>query len=301
MSTSLTALCPRPYRGAADLRRIQDAMSARFGRGTYHAGEIAWSMRDYAHVELGPLVTLVESAGGELLGWTWFHPSGWFDAVPAFDPDRALAEALVEAAMAAADRCRAAGDDLSRLSVLCDDADIELVASLAARGFAPIDAGIEVTRRSLDGLAEPTLPDGLHLAAVEDEAMAVARVECHRAAFAPSTLTLRGFLRVRRTWPYRPELDRVVVDSQGTVLASCLAWIDEATGWGVLEPVGTRPEHRRRGLARAACLDALRALRAAGAHGAQVSCDSGSAGCATYHSLGFRTERHLTIHRRTVD
>jgi ribosomal protein S18 acetylase RimI-like enzyme len=55
---------------------------------------------------------------------------------------------------------------------------------------------------------------------------------------------------------------------------------------GLLEPVGTAPAHQRRGLAKAVCLDALRALRDAGARTARVSYVSDAA-LATYQATGF--------------
>jgi predicted N-acetyltransferase YhbS len=296
----MSAVVARPYSGAADLRRIQDATSARFGRSTYHVGDVAWSMREQAHVQLTPLVTLFEAPGGELLGYTWFQVYGFFDAVPLVDVDEELAAALLNAAKDAAARCIAAGDRIETLGTLCDDEDTALAAALAADGFADQPVSLEVTRRSLADLPPPVLPDGLRLSGLGDDALVDARVEAHRAAFAPSLLTLAGYRRLRHTWPYRSELDRVVLDGEDRVLAACLGWIDEARGWGLLEPVGTRPEHRRRGLAAAVCLDALHTLKAAGAHSAQVSCESGSGGCATYHSINFRTERRMRILRRPL-
>lgn len=297
--SATAGITARPYAGVADLRRMQDAVSRGFGRGVYHVGDLAWAMRDHGHVQLSPLVTLLESPGGEMLGWTWFHLYGWFDAVPTAELDEALAGALVDAALDSARRCVDAGDAIEQLSTLWDEEDSALIGVLRQRGFSLLDAPFEVTRRSLDDLpGQRPLPDGLRLTHVSDDALVHARVECHRSAFPPSRATVSGFQRVRRTWPYREELDRVVVDEQGTVLSSCLAWIDEATGWGLLEPVGTRPEHQRRGLGTAVCLDALYALREAGATHAQVSCESGKAGCATYHGLGFATERSMGILRR---
>jgi GNAT superfamily N-acetyltransferase len=70
------------------------------------------------------------------------------------------------------------------------------------------------------------------------------------------------------------------------VAAFCTAWLDGANAAGLLEPVGTHPAHRRRGLARAVCLDALRALRDAGARTAEVGFGT-EAALATSRSLGF--------------
>lgn len=278
---------------------MQDAVSRCFGKGVDHVGDLAWWTRDHAHVQLGPMVRLLESPDGELLGWTWLHLSGGIDAVPAVDLDAALAGGLADAALGSVDAYVAAGDPLPKLRAFCDAEDALLIAAFEDRGFTPTDEGFEITRRSLADLPKPKpLPPGLRFAAVDDDTLVNARVEAHRAAFPPSRLTFSGFQRVRRTWPYRHELDRVVVDEQGIVLSSCLAWIDERIDWGLLEPVGTRPEHQRRGLGTAVCLYALYALRHAGATHAQVGCETASAGCATYHALGFRTVRRLRVLRR---
>ena len=113
----------------------------------------------------------------------------------------------------------------------------------------------------------------------------------------PPDLTVRKYERVQRTWPYRPTLDRVVLTGVGEVVAFCTAWLDEENAAGLLEPVGTHPAHRRRGLARAVCTDALLALRAAGARTAQVGFGS-EAAYASYRSVGFaRTGADLTFCR----
>src|SRR5439155_22625088 len=88
------------------------------------------------------------------------------------------------------------------------------------------------------------------------------------------------------TWPYRPKLDRIALTDDGEVVAFCTAWLDEENAAGLLEPVGTVSDHRRKGLAAAVCLDALHALRAAGARTAQVASETDAA-AATYASIGF--------------
>ncbi|WP_257004085.1 GNAT family N-acetyltransferase [Streptomyces sp. SA15] len=75
---------------------------------------------------------------------------------------------------------------------------------------------------------------------------------------------------MRDTWPYRPELDLVVVSPAGDVVAYCQGWYDETNGIGEFEPVGTHPDHRRLGLARAVCTAVLHAFARAGGHRAVV-------------------------------
>ena len=128
-----------------------------------------------------------------------------------------------------------------------------------------------------------------------------ARVAVHRAAFDPSRVTEESYARVMAEWPYRPDLDCVVVAPDGSFASYALGWIDEANRTGLLEPVGTHPDHRRRGLARAACRLALRQLRATGATKALV----GSRGDAAYpvpsllyEAIGFRELTRSLIYAR---
>ncbi len=65
-------------------------------------------------------------------------------------------------------------------------------------------------------------------------------------------------------WPYRADLDWIVEAPDGRFVANCLIWLDERNGVGELEPVGTDPQFRRKGLGRAVCLAAMHALRQAG-------------------------------------
>ncbi len=78
-----------------------------------------------------------------------------------------------------------------------------------------------------------------------------------------------------------------------------LAWLDADNRVGELEPVGTHPDHRRRGLASAVCLLALRRLREEGAARAIVYSWADSPAQALYRSIGFREHaRSLTLVKR---
>lgn len=289
----------RAYAGVADLARMQAVLSQRFAQGgMWHPGDLGWSVRHGTHLEASTLCTLAEDDAGALLGWAWVYDYGWVMLAPD-DAGSGVRSALLQAALDTASRLAGHGDTLRRgLRIECAEDDTEFAALLAARGFVR-EAGHtgEVTRRSLDGLPAPALPEGFRFSGVDD-ALLADRVEAHRAAFAPSAVEISGHRRLRRTPPYRADLDRTVLAPDGRVAAFCIAWYDEASGWGLLEPVGTRPEFQRRGLASAVCLDALRRLRDAGAHSAQIGCESGGPGCATYHGIGFATVRRTRLFQR---
>jgi predicted N-acetyltransferase YhbS len=172
-----------------------------------------------------------------------------------------------------------------------------VAAALERRGDT-LQPGVGgVLTRSLDDLPAPMLPPGYQFASIQTREQVIGRVEAHRAAFAPSDLTLTQYERVRRTWPYRATFDRIVETDDGEVVSFCTGWIDEANAAGLLEPVGTLPAHQRRGLARAVCLDALHALRAAGALTGQIGFGTVAAE-ATYRSLGFQHLATEPVYRR---
>lgn len=91
-----------------------------------------------------------------------------------------------------------------------------------------------------------------------------------------------------------------MVATDGTFASFCLAWHDARHRVGELEPVGTHPAFRRRGLA-AASVSGLRALRDAGADAAIVYARGDAAYPAPgrlYRSLGFRPYARIVTYRR---
>ena len=125
------------------------------------------------------------------------------------------------------------------------------------------DAGYRASRekwyehmvRSLQSVPDPVVPQGYHVRSVAGDA----------------------------------DLDTVVVAPDGNFAASCLCWIDVENRVGLLEPVGTHPAHRRVGLAAAACVAGLLALKRAGADTAVVYSVGASQAFRVYGRIGFRS------------
>jgi ribosomal protein S18 acetylase RimI-like enzyme len=180
------------------------------------------------------------------------------------------------------------------------DTDAAKLAALEAAGYASQPgAGFHHLVRALDNLPKATVPDGFTIRHVTD-ADVPRRVAVQRAAFT-STMTEEKYERVRAAWPDHEELDVVVEAPDGSLAAFCLAWLDEENGAGELEPVGTHPDHQRRGLASAASLEALRRLQDRGADTCVVYAAERPdypAPLALYTSLGFESRaRHLRFER----
>jgi ribosomal protein S18 acetylase RimI-like enzyme len=115
--------------------------------------------------------------------------------------------------------------------------------------------------------------------------------------WAPSRATESSYAQVRAQWPYRGSLDCVVEVPDGRFAAYSLCWPDDEHRVGELEPVGVRPEFRRRGLGAAVCAFALQRLHAEGGRQAIVYCATPPA-YALYESLGFRIQATLVEYSR---
>ncbi|AUG75283.1 GCN5 family acetyltransferase [Kitasatospora sp. MMS16-BH015] len=148
----------------------------------------------------------------------------------------------------------------------------------------------QLNRRDLAELDPPALPAGYRFRTAA-EAGPEAAVQAHLNAWNPSPYTARSYQGVRETAAYRGDLHVLVEAPDGAWAASAIMWLDEVNRTVEFEPVGTHPDHRRRGLAHAMMLHGMHLARAAGATHATVVC-LGAPGHpkarGLYHGLGFR-------------
>jgi len=286
---------------------MQVAVAGSIATTSLRGGDVAWLARHATHRQLSLGIRIWDKDGGGMVGWTFFQTNGSFILfVASGHGDPTLIDEMLDVIEDTGRAAVAAGDHLPSIHTYGIDParsaeDRALAAALEGRGFEPDPSSTGgLLRRSLDSLPPPVVPAGYRLGPVDSPAQVLGRVEAHRAAFAPAALTLEKYERVRKTWPYRSELDRIATTDDGLVVAFCTAWIDEQNATGLLEPVGTHPDHQRRGLASAVCLDALQALRDAGARTAEVAFAT-EAALATYRSIGFALTSRDTDVFKSVD
>jgi predicted N-acetyltransferase YhbS len=117
--------------------------------------------------------------------------------------------------------------------------------------------------------AEPELPKGYTLHTVAEECDVEQRRELFGRSFNheepkdwPSAFAYR---ELQRAPDYRLEHDLFIKAPDGTYAAGGIFWYDEANRVGHLEPLGTHPEHRNRGLARVIFTEGMRKLKRQGA------------------------------------
>ena len=277
----MSGVVARPWRGRADVRPMQELARERHRldgrRATWHVGDLAWGMFQHAGRETEWRIRVWEE-GDRVVAWSWLRvPTGQLDHDVHPEHRDLLDEILVE-------------PEARQASAFEDDLDTR--AALARHGFGRRAEVLRFNARSLDApLRVSPLPDGFRLRTVEAGDLAE-RVAVHREVWAPSRVTEESYANVQAAWPYRAGLDCVAESADGRFAAYALLWPDDANGVGELEPVGTRPEFRGRGLARAVCAFALRRWHAEGGRSAVVYCVAEPA-CELYRSLGF--EHHASL------
>lgn len=94
------------------------------------------------------------------------------------------------------------------------------------------------------------------------------------------------YKNVQRVPIYRRDLDIVAVAPDGELAAFCTVWFDDIMCTAVFEPVGTHPNHQKRGLGKAVMSEGLRRAQKLGATLATVG-SYGKAAHALYDSMGF--------------
>lgn len=148
----------------------------------------------------------------------------------------------------------------------------------------------QLNERDLTDVERPVLPAGFRFRTA-DEAGPQAAVRAHLNAWSPSSYTARSYEDLQRTAAYRGDLHVLVEAPDGTMASSTIMWLDEANKTVEFEPVGTHPDYRRLGLARAMMLHGMHLARVAGATHATVVC-LGAPGHprarGLYYGLGFR-------------
>jgi len=300
------AFSSRPFMGRADLAAIQAPMSASWAgpRRPFVAGTPGdlewWTCQGGPDADWPSRIRLWER-DGSVVGWGWFTPPGnldWFtgNGLSADDERRIRAEILDwHAERARSARAADATGPIGLETWAAPGWPEE--AALLDRGWTATETALSQNLQALDlELDPPRVPDGYVLRHVRGPEEFPVRVEAHRAAFAPSKMTVEKYALLPGLDHYRLEHDLVVEAPDGSIAAFAICWVDDAGSVGEFEPVGVHPAHQRRGLGRVIVRAGLRLMREAGLRDALVFSDaSNTASEALYRSAGFD---RVAVHRR---
>jgi ribosomal protein S18 acetylase RimI-like enzyme len=186
------------------------------------------------------------------------------------------------------------------LSIAEEDEDLRRAA--LARGYEPRETyGYELVHELAAEPSGPDLPAGFEIVTLTP-ALTDAYVDLHRAAWSrpsgPSTYDRRQHDLVTAMPDFRYDFVPIVASADGALAAYCMSWWDPRSAAVEIEPLGTHPAFRRKGLARAIVREVLRRSRAAGAKYVLVwGTTANPEAKALYLSAGLRTRRVLQDHR----
>jgi ribosomal protein S18 acetylase RimI-like enzyme len=313
--SSSASIVARPFRDRTDLHAMQAAMSRAWagpGRpfvpGT--AGDLGWWTAQGGPDADWPSRIGLWEREGEVVAWGWFNPPGGLDWFVAGDLGGDVEDGLRGAILDwLAERARA--HRAATVEPPAGPIELEAWAAdgwaeeavLRDRGWTATNTALSQFLQPLDvELDAPRVPDGYVLRHVRGPEEFPARVEAHRAAFAPSRLTVEKYNLLPGIPPYRLEHDLVVEAPDGSIAAFTICWLDPAGSIGEFEPVGTHPDHQRRGLGRVIMRAGLRLMREQGLRDALVfSLRANAASEALYRSAGFEVVAIHRQHTRSID
>jgi GNAT superfamily N-acetyltransferase len=267
----------------------------------FHPGQLSWNRYHEPvpgnRLRTGEAIAIWRDESGQVAGFGWAEAQDWLELQT--DPERPeVAEQVVD--------WFEEWSDAPRQSAVLMRED-PAASVFAEAGFMPETEGpfLEHLMLDLGRLATAPTTPGYRLRPVRPDE-AEARAACHAAAWSevgPSPVTTTAYEAVMRAPLYRIDLDWVAVDANEMLVSGALVWLDPVTGVGLVEPVGTVPRHRGRGLAGAVTLAALHRLREVGGRMALVTIrgDGELPGPRRlYTSLGFRPAARTVTWSRSL-
>jgi mycothiol synthase len=233
--------------------------------------------------EWGERIHLWETENGRLVGVV--HPEGSGDAFFEIHPDyRQIEEEMI----AWAEEHLATSGSLD-ISVL--DYDTPRQRLLDKRGYQMLPYTF-VTRRMRLGnkiFPQPELAHDYHLRMTRNDNTDYQRLaDVLNAGFNRTLHTaaeLRNFATLSPS--FKHELNLVAEAPDSTFAALVGVTYDEVNRRGIVEPVCTHPEHRRKGLAHALILEGMHRLQMLGATDVYVDTGDAVAANALYDEVGF--------------
>lgn len=286
----------RSYEGPADVERLQAfnaaAIAQTGGCGYVHPGDIAHRLfNGNKWFDPAEVMTIWENASG-VAAWVLVGPRHRsYDAqvrpdLRGSDLEREVleyADARTAELMLLHD---ISSTTMSAEACRCDEVRIALLTELGWQPHGKLP--YVVNRARIADLVDPVIPAGYVIRPAAGLGEAAALAEVHGAAFPGARWTPALYRQVMESPGYDPQRELVAVAADGSFAAFAVTWYDQRNRTGLLEGVGTHPDHQRRGLGRAVVTFAAHHMAAAGMeHAIVASFESNEASRALYRSVGF--------------
>ena len=253
---------------------------------------------------------LWEDQRQQLAGFAYV--SSYQNLVDVFDPQQltpALENELIAWAVSAVQRRNQEKNVTLTLDASTLETDLSRIEFLERHGFVrQAESSILMACPLVEPLPNAQLPPGFTIRPMGGEAELEAYVTLHRAAFGSGNMTVEYRRAIMSAPDYIPELDLVAVAPDGELAAFCVCQIfpDDSPraggnreGW--TDPLGTHPDYRRRGLAKALVLTGMRLLKARGIDMVILGTSSeNTAMQCTAQSIGFRNVSNTLWYCKSV-
>jgi GNAT superfamily N-acetyltransferase len=298
----------RPY-ADADFLKIRDFLVTTYGhfRRSYNWTIERWNfsisvarvMNGLSKEDWASQIGIWED-GGEILGVV--NAEGENDGEAFFQlANESLPDALLDEMFGFCEARMGKVEDGKRtinLFVPSDDARLEALAE--ARGLARYSWVDHDGVLDVGGDFSVALPRGYTFAdgtsvTPEEKGSAHARAFGYAGEPVYPARAVDAFGQMTRTPDYRADLDLSVRAPDGEVASFATMWYDARNCIGILEPVGTIPDHRRLGLGRAAIYHLVNLVRREGAMRIHVGSDQ-----VFYQRLGFKIRPKYSLWRRVI-
>ena len=149
-----------------------------------------------------------------------------------------------------------------KLHIISLEGDPEREAALRRRGFelGPVNGILRV--RDLDApIPDAPLPDGFEIRPVRDREDFEKLASNIRIVFGHRDFTADTLEGIARGSFYIRDLDLVAEATNGSIASFCTFRVDPVSRATELEPMGTHPDYRRMGLAKALISEGMRRLK----------------------------------------
>ena len=289
-------LLEREFDRTRDLARLLDlvaeARASAHPHAFLHPGGLQWLLRRLGRENF----TVREWTDGDRLAGFSIDDAGYVIA----QADGRSVDDHLRLLAAAEARIRSKGGGEIEVSVWDDDT--ELRTALASRGFEPSGTfGYELVTPATD--RRVALPPGFSMGWLEP-ARDDAYVEMHRDAWSargPSPYNAVAHASVVAMPDFDRHLVPIAIAPDGTLAAYCIGWFDPRIRTVEIEPLGTRPGFRQRGLARAIVDEVVRRSAERGASSVMVwGVNTNAPALALYRSAGLTSRRVLRELRRRL-
>jgi mycothiol synthase len=308
---AMTKISQRKYAGEADQPEMI-ALARAFPAENLHIADLPYRFSSWAFEDPENIALWVDEEG-KLQAWAVMQSPWWtIDYVYRPQAGQTLHRQILDWADSRARELLGTRYGLLSWFVNVFTDQVERIQALEAAGFvSQADKGkdswskVFLQRTAEFPVANYRLPDGFIVRPLAGVSEVDAYVELHRSVFETKNMTVEWRARTLRHPDYQPDLDLVVAAPDGRLVAFCVCWLAEGSGFepcGQIEPLGCHKDFRRYALGRVALAEGLRRLQSCGVKSMYVETDNyRDTAFRLYESVGFRVIRNVLVFRKDYE